>query len=173
MSDSGASAEAARGQARRELKFDQLEEIYQDAERLLEGGYASVGDWNLAQVCGHVQQWMSFPMDGFPKPGFPINGMMWVMKILVGRSMLKKVLAEGKMKAKAPTMPSTVPSADGDDAVAVQRLRETVERLIGWKDDYYASPLFGPMDRETVVRLQLIHAAHHLSFLIPNEGGDY
>jgi hypothetical protein len=29
------------------------------------------------------------------------------------------------------------------------------------------SPLFGMVDKETLVRLHRIHTAHHLSFLVP------
>lgn len=169
MSEPGAQAGSAENRARRDLKFTKLEEIYQDAEMLHDRGYEMAGQWNLSQACGHVGDWMRFPMDGFPKASLPVRGILWVMKILIGKSTLRKILAEGKMKEKTPTMPATVRGPDGDEAIEVERLRETVVRLISWKDDYYPSPVFGPMDRDTVVKLQLIHAAHHLSFLIPNE----
>ena len=53
--------------ARRPLKFDSLDAVVRDAENLLASGYDRAGNWDLAQVCGHLAEWLRFPMDGFPK----------------------------------------------------------------------------------------------------------
>lgn len=152
---------------RRSLKFASLDEIAAEGERLHREGYSACGKWNLSQVCQHVADWMSFPMDGFPRANPFVRAILWTMKVTIGRRQLAKILAAKSMPAGNPTLPETVGQPDHDEADAVHRLRATVERLKTYKGPIHPSPLFGPMDYETCVALQLIHAAHHFSFLRP------
>ena len=46
-------------------------------------------------------------------------------------------------------------------------LRSAIERFKTHSGDVHPSPLFGAMTKETALQLQLKHAAHHLSFLVP------
>jgi hypothetical protein len=55
----------------------------------------------------------------------------------------------------------------GNEAWAVEELRQAVERLLNHEGPFQESPLFGMLDKETLVRLHCIHTAHHLSFLVP------
>jgi hypothetical protein len=68
-------------------------------------------------------------------------------------------------------MPATVfkPGECGD-IEAVDRLAATYERFRNHRGPWHPSPMFGPMDGATHLKLQLVHAAHHLSFLVPNNG---
>ena len=152
---------------RRPLKFASLEEIAVEAERLHQDGYAAQGAWNLSQVCHHVADWMSFPMDGFPRANPAIRLVLWAMKVTMGRRQLQKILTSGSMPAGSPTLPQTIGRADEDEAAAVGQLRETVERLKQYQGAIHPSPLFGSMDYESCEALQRIHAAHHFSFLHP------
>lgn len=152
---------------RRELKFQQLTDVVRDAETLLANGYQRAGNWDLSQVSGHLADWMSFPVNGFPRQPLPIRLMLGAMRVLVGRSWLKKILETGVMFSGRPTTSETVPSAGGDESKAVERLRQTVTGFNAHQGDYHPSPLFGALTRDQALRLQLIHCAHHLSFLIP------
>jgi hypothetical protein len=67
-------------------------------------------------------------------------------------------------------MPQTVPPPGGDPREAIAKLRASVERLKGHAGPIVASPVFGPMTKDEAVRMQLVHCAHHLSFLIPKDG---
>ena len=60
----------------RSLTFTDWDEVESDLQRLLQG-YEQHGNWNLAQMSLHLQDWMSFPMDGFPKAP-------WFMRLLLG-----------------------------------------------------------------------------------------
>jgi hypothetical protein len=151
---------------RRQLSFASLDEIAADAENLLAKGYDKAGNWDLAQVAGHVADWMRFPIEGFPRPPLLIRPMLWLMKVTAGKKMLAKILAEG-FTAGGHTMPQTVPPAGGDPTAAVAKLQESIAKWKSHTGEVHPSPLFGAMTKETATRLQLRHAAHHLSFLVP------
>ncbi len=152
---------------RRTLSFDSLDAAVADAERLLANGYDKTAQWNLGQCCGHLANWLGFAMDGFPKAPAPIRFMLWMGRNTVGPSMLKKVLATGTMGAGKPTMPASVPAADADDREGVEKFKAMVDRANRFAGPPLPSPLFGTMDRDTWVKLNCVHAAHHLSFLTP------
>jgi hypothetical protein len=154
---------------RRNLTFATLDEVVADAENLLARGYDRAGNWDLAQVAGHVAEWMRFPLDGFPKAPLLVRPVLWLMKVTAGKKMREKILAEG-FGAGGRTMPETVPAAGGDEAAAVARLREVAGRWKAHAGGVYPSPLFGAMTKDVALRLQLKHAAHHLSFLVPRSG---
>ena len=80
---------------RRELRFDSLDDVVQDVDTLLQQGYTEAGNWNLSQICGHLDQWMGFAMDGYPKPPFPISLMLWLMKVTVAKKQLAGILESG------------------------------------------------------------------------------
>jgi hypothetical protein len=152
---------------RRPLRFNDLDEVVQDAESLLTRGYDKAGNWNLAQVCGHLAEWLRFPVEGFPKAPAPIRAVFWVLRKTVGRKKLLTYITTGSFPAGKPTMPETVPPAGGDPREAIEKLKTGVDRLKAHTGPIVPSPLFGPMTKDEAVRMQLVHAAHHLSFLVP------
>lgn len=153
--------------ARRALKFESLDAAVADAEKLLASGYDKAGQWSLGQCCGHLANWLGYAMDGFPKAPPPIRLMLWMARHSIGPGKLKQYLASGDMGTGKPTMPASIPSPDADDREGVQKYRETVERVNRFAGTPLPSPFFGPMDRDTWVKLNCVHAAHHLSFLAP------
>lgn len=150
---------------KRTLSFHGFEEMMAEVRLLLEQGYQSNGNWTLAQACGHLADWMRFPMDGFPKPLLPMRMLFWVMKVTIGPGMKRKILAEG-FTGGMPTAPETVPEPDAmTDPQAVELLQQTVDRLMAYDGAFLPSPLFGPMDKATVIQVSLLHAEHHLGYL--------
>jgi hypothetical protein len=152
---------------RRALKFESLDEVVRDAEHLLAVGYDRAGNWDLAQVCTHLAEWMRFPIDGFPKPPLPIRALLWVARHTIGKAKFRQYLERRTMPAGTPTMPQTVVAPGGDAAAAVATLRRAAERFKAHTGAIHPSPLFGAMDKDEATRLQLVHCAHHLSFLVP------
>jgi hypothetical protein len=153
---------------RRRLNFQTLDDAVQDARVLLQGGYDQAGQWNLAQVLGHCQDWLRFPLDGYPRPFFPIRLLLWLAKITVGTGMRKKILLERSFKAGTATLPETVKQPNQiEDAQALEQLERTVERFKRHRGPLHPSPLFGKMTYEEHRELQVIHLQHHLSFLVP------
>lgn len=153
--------------ARRTLKFATLDEAVKDAENLIAKGYDKTGQWNLGQVSGHLANWLGYGMDGFPRMPAAIRLMLWVARQMIGPRQLRKTLATGDLGRNSPTIPASVPPADTADADGVERFKAMVERANRFADEPRPSPFFGPMDRDEWVKLNCVHAAHHLSFLVP------
>jgi len=153
---------------KRKLKFDNLDAIMTEVRSLHENGYVSNGNWTLAQCCGHLSEWMRYPLDGFPVPPLPIRMIFWVMKKTIAPGMKRKILAEG-FSGGQMTAPESVPKPDEmSDAESIEKLQLTIDRAKQAKDDeLLASPLFGEQDKELYTKVTLLHAEHHLGYLEP------
>jgi Protein of unknown function (DUF1569) len=150
----------------RKLTFATLDEVVADAEILLAKGYDKAGNWDLAQVCNHLAEWMRFPVEGFPKIPLLLRPVFWLLRATVGKQMRTKILAGG-FSAGGRTMPQTVFPPDGDAPAAVAKLKEVAKQFAAHTGPIHPSPLFGALDKDEALRLQLMHCAHHLSFLVP------
>lgn len=145
---------------RRQLDFHSFDEVLADVDRLHRGGYAKAGNWALGQICDHLGYFMEAGLTGaqFRVP--------WLLKVLFGRAVLKRILTQRRMKEGVFTPQKPLPAPGGDEAAAVARFRQVVDRFAK-AADYQPSPFFGPMTPEQAREVQLIHCAHHLSFLVP------
>jgi hypothetical protein len=152
---------------RRQLRFASLDDVVRDAETLLAKGYTKAGNWDLAQVCNHLSDWLSFPVDGFPKMPIFLRPIFWVMRKTVGRKKFEGYVRDQSFPPGKPTMPQTVHQPGGDDKAAVAKLRDTAERFKAHTGFIHPSPLFGPLTKDEALAMQLVHCAHHLSFLVP------
>ena len=152
---------------RRDLTFATFDDIVLDAENLLARGYDRAGNWDLAQCCGHLAEWMRFSLDGYPKVPLLLRPVVAVMRATLGTGMLKKIITTGKFDTGGRTLKETVFAPGGNDAAAVAKLRETVERFKAHAGPFHPSPLLGQLTRGGWVRVNLAHCAHHLSFLVP------
>ncbi|MEZ6134175.1 MAG: DUF1569 domain-containing protein [Pirellulaceae bacterium] len=154
---------------RRQLDYSDWDAVLNDLHRV-SAGYVQQGAWDLAQTAKHLNDWLRFPIDGFPSAPLPIRMMLGMMRLTIGRRMLRKIIAEKKMKDGAPTMPSTVYASDEESAdAAVAALEHTIDRFRNHSGPIHSSPLFGPMDKATAQQLQFVHFAHHLSWLAPKQ----
>ena len=67
-----------------------------------------------------------------------------------------------------PTAPETVPKPDEmTDGPGADKLQETVRRVVSYDGELNPSPFFGPMDKEMLIKVSLLHAEHHLGSLEP------
>ena len=153
--------------SRRDLRFTSLAEVKSDLLRLQSQGYSKVGNWDLSQVANHLADWISFPMDGFPKMPWFVKILMGVMRVTQGKSLYKKFVSNQRMSTGQPTMPQTVYTT-ADPAESIARLSSTIDRLAAYRGPIHPSPLFGELNYDELVALQRAHCAHHLSFLIPS-----
>jgi hypothetical protein len=64
-------------------------------------------------------------------------------------------------------MGRTVHASTGNDAEAVKELKAALDEWKNHTGPVHPSPLFGNWDYETATKLQLVHCAHHLGYLLP------
>ena len=149
--------------------FTSLDQILEHARKLRTAGCTPKGTWNLAQTCHHVACWMAYPIKGFPTQPWFVRLMLGAMRLSLGKSMLAGILASGKMRPGTPTTPETVAPPDWDVDQAIHQLESAVRAFNSHTGPIHPSPLFGAMDKDTALRLQLIHAGHHFSLLTSAE----
>ena len=152
---------------RRELDFDSLDAAVRDAEHLHAVGYDKAGNWDLAQCVGHLAKWVSYPMDGFPPTPLLMRPIGFVVRNTVGGMLARKYMRTGKMMSGAPALPESVLPPGGDPAAAIENYRAVVARFLAFDGSMKPSPFFRKMSHADAVRLHTVHAAHHLSFLVP------
>lgn len=155
--------------SRRPLTFDDFDAVVRDVETLQANGFERAGRWDLAQVCEHLNDWLRYPIDGYPRPALPIRLAIGILRPLVITKALRQILANGTMPAGRMTLPETVHPPGCDEDRAVTKFRDTIQRFQAFDGPFQTSPMFGTLGRDQMIQLQLIHCAHHLSFLIPKE----
>ena len=155
--------------SRRSLDFHDFDAVLRDVDSLAAGGYDRAGKWDLSQTCKHLADRMRFPLAAFPKPPLPRRLLLGRVRTTIGPRAMRKTLERRSMPSGNPTLRETVPSPGGDATAAIDELRRVVTRFQNHTGPFHPSPLVGEIDTETWRQLQLIHCAHHLSFLIPRD----
>jgi len=161
-----AAAAAAAGE-RRALRFESIDEVLVEVERVVASDAAGTlrrtGTWTPGQVLGHLAAWIEYGYDGYPlKP--PPFFIRWIL-----RARLQKMLAGGMPAGvRIPGVAGGTTGAEPQaTAEAAGRLRRAFERLRSGEECPYDSPAFGAMSHADRVRLNLRHAELHLGFLHP------
>jgi hypothetical protein len=127
--------------------------------RSLRRGYSKTGAWSLAQVCWHLDA----TSKGRMAPGpFPDDTPEQQSK----KDLLKQILVTSQL----PTVTAperVIPPADAPDS-AIDALIDTLTQLKAFAGPMAPHRIFGRMSDADARRLNLIHCAHHLSFLVPS-----
>lgn len=147
---------------RRVLRFQSLEDIYRDAEKLAAGPHRQLGNWSLGRVCKHLAMTMDLSIDGGAKPA------PWFVRI-VARPARKYFLTKGfspgfqlrPVWAKHLLPPDEVSTEEGLAALraGIDRLESTEHR-----EPHIA---VGKLTRAEWDQLHLRHGELHLSFITP------
>ncbi len=148
--------------ARRKLEYHNFCEVMEDLDRLRAGGYVRAGRWDLAQTCEHLATFMEMSLTGFTfkfPPGWRLLG----ATVLKRLTLWTRSLPQG---FKAP--PELIPQSELTEGAAVAALKDMLCRVRTARR-FAPSPLFGRMNPEQWRRIHLIHCAHHLSFVVPNQ----
>jgi hypothetical protein len=145
---------------RRSLAISSIEEVMPEVDRLLLG-YRKVGNWSLGQICNHLALNVRGSIEGFP-----VNA-PWLIRKLIGPIAKRQILTTGKVKEGIKLPKEYVPIAGLDDRAEAEALRATIRLFSGEAGPMATHPFFGPLSRTEWHRLHCIHAAHHLSFVVP------
>lgn len=145
----------------RNLDFHDFPEVVAELDRLHAKGYEKTGNWDLAQVCNHLAYFIDGSLDG------ATYKVPWIFKALFGRLVLKRILSQRRMKVGVFTPQKPLPQPGGDEAAAVARLKQCIQRFQAHQGELQPSPFFGNLTPREWRELHLIHCAHHLGFLNP------
>jgi hypothetical protein len=144
--------------ARRDLSFNSEDEVIADVENLRRG-YVRLGGWTFEQVCWHLDKAVRYRMEPGPHP--PTTP-----EQAARAGVLKQVLDSGKLPntidAPDPMVPPANPGPEAVDSL-IQALRD----IKNFKGEIAPHRIFGKLPNADARRLNLIHCAHHLSYLIP------
>jgi hypothetical protein len=149
----------------RELKFSGYSDVLAEIGRLQGSGYEKSGQWSLGQICDHLAYFMEGELDGFT---FKVP---FLVKLLFGRLVLRRILSTGKMKSGIRTPQDPLPAPTMPDDAGIARLEKIIGRLEVHQGEMHDSPFFGHLTPAQWKRLNLIHCAHHLGFLQPANPG--
>jgi hypothetical protein len=145
--------------ARPDLKFNCIDDLIADADQLRAGPYERAGQWDLAMILDHLAKSMGSPF----KPGgkyFP-----WPARIIVQFAM--GLFARRKMYPAivipAPEMIRPTPGIALEPAYA--EFITTARQVQTAGGETIQVPPFGRLKLDDFRKIQLLHGAHHLSFL--------
>jgi hypothetical protein len=152
--------------ARRTLEFHALADAAADVRQLQTHGCEPQGTWSIGQICRHLAEFLDSSMHGFPEVP------EWAKYRELGPAMLLRVLQGKRMKTGFPLPEAHQPPKEADAGIWPDRLC----RLLVVAESFYGPvpphPIFGPMSLDQWREMQLIHLAHHLSFLCPKDAID-
>jgi len=144
--------------ARRDLRFERLEDVIPEVDRLL-SGHQTVGRWTFGQICGHLAMAIAHTNRPAERVVEPDREAKVAQRLFFrgGR------FPEG---VEVPD-PALVPDPATDPAEAAAALKAAIAHFLKAPGPFPAHPRLGPMDRERWERFHCLHCAHHLGFVRP------
>jgi hypothetical protein len=146
---------------RRLLKFDTLDDILADVERLAQDKVRAIGNWSPGQNLTHLAIIMNGCMGGIPyKAPFYLRAVAWFLK----NNFVKNPMPAGfdlPKAAAALLVPGETSWEDG-----VQTIRVAIARM-KTEPQRHPHPVLGALTRAQWDQLHCRHCELHLSFLIP------
>jgi hypothetical protein len=165
MQTSSDRVDTARVANRRLLRFESIDEMLAEVDRLVEaeraGRLKPLGNWTLGQTLGHLASWTEYGYTGMPlKVPFFIR---WIVRLRKRKYLyepmkpgLKIPRVEGGTLA---TEPMTLEEA-------LPRFRKVSERLKK-EPPTVPSPVMGYLTHDESIAINLRHAELHLGFFVP------
>src|SRR4249919_1507459 len=153
-----ASINTAKIKNRRQLRFNSLDEIAAEVERLAACQQVrAIGNWSSGQVLQHLASTMDNSIDGFPN--FVPAPIKFILRFFMKRRFLTKPMPPGfKLPARAEKM---LPGETSWET-ALENFRRAMQRL---KAEAKRSPhpAFGPMSVDEWNQIHCRHSELHLS----------
>ena len=154
----GGGGGSSGGTRRAGLRYSSEDDVVADVNRLRRG-YTQAGAWSLPQICCHLDKSMQYRMRPGPhEPTTPEQA--------ARHDQLRQILASGRLP-DGQTAPDfmTPPTDCGDDAIDAFLAR--LEQFKNFPGPIAPHRLFGQLSDADARTINLIHCAHHLSYLTP------
>jgi hypothetical protein len=148
---------------RRHLRFSHSDEVVADVTRLRHAGYTRLGNLDLAQICTHLADASDAYIDGFSIK------VPWWMRLFVAPIFKRIVLGFSWIPAGVRVPDDFMPRPGGDVDASIERLQKCLARFDAHQDPFSLHPFLGRLTPAEYRKLSLLHCAHHLGFLMPNE----
>ncbi len=145
---------------RRTLIFTGLNDVMPEVDRLLLG-YRTLGAWSLGQVCNHLSAAIIGSVEGFPFGPPPI------LRKTVGPMLFRRMLRNGKFPQGVKIPAEFEPGPGLDDRAEAEALRASINYFRAHGGPWAEHPVGGPITRESWDQFHALHAAHHLSLILP------
>jgi hypothetical protein len=148
--------------ARREVRYESLDEVMADAERLAGGKVRTLGQWSYPQILDHLGKSVLASIDGY---GFKAP---WVARVFIAPLMKNSFLTKPmKPGFKLPSSASAIlPAAEVSLQAALEGLRKAIARL-KVEPSRAPHPFLGSLADQEYTALHLRHSELHMSFVIP------
>ena len=148
------------------LQFSTLDDAVVYARQCLAHGYDQTGNWDLAQTCRHMSDWLRAPLDGLPKMSWLMKLTMAMLSRTAGPVMVRRFLSDRRLPAGMGTLNSTVHPPEADATAAVEEFATVAARFTAHKGPWLRpSPLVANLDPKQMMELQIVHCMHHFGRL--------
>lgn len=153
--------DTAKVEGRRQLKFNTLDDILAELERLNQSKLRPLGNWSAGQILRHLAVPMDWCLDGakVTAPWY-VRLFGWFMKNRFLRNPMPAGFALPEATAKY-LVPEETSWEEG-----LRLVRASIQRLKA-ESQRHPSPFLGELTREQWDQLHCRHAELHLSFLVP------
>ncbi len=143
-------------QGRRTLRYQSLDELWGDAQRLAENNAPTMGNWSQGQIYEHLARAFNISIDGvkpFPAP------MRLILNLVFKKRFLNKGLPAGFPAPADFVADDTTSTQSGLESLrlAIQRQNHVTERA--------PHPGFGTFTAIEWEQFHLRHAEMHMSFI--------
>lgn len=157
------TVDTAKVTGRRELHFEWIDEILDEAERIAAASQVrTLGNWSPGQIMQHLAAGMHVSIDGSP------HRPPWYLRLvgpLVKRRVLTKGMSPGfQLRARESQSQGAAEVITTESGLAA--LREAIRRM---RREAHREPhvFFGKLTYQEWEQLHLRHAELHFSFLLP------
>ena len=161
-----AAVNRAKGTGRRMLRFESIDQMMGEVDRLVEAERAGllnrVGNWTLGQTLNHLAVWAEYSYTGVPLK-LPLY-IRWFLRLRKRRMLYGPMRPGVRLPGVGGGTLATEPMPVDE---ALERLRRVMNRL---KTEPPTIPdtRFGWLTHEEAIAINLRHAELHLGFLIPD-----
>ena len=147
---------------RRDLRYETLDEVIADAERLATTKFHTLGQWTYPQILDHLTKSIVGSLDGY---GFKAP---WLLRVFVA-PLAKNSVLHKQMKPgfRLPNSASHLPATEVDLQAALEGLRKAIARLKA-EPQREPHPFLGRLTDQEYNLLHLRHSELHMSFVVPD-----